>query len=450
MSSSWDDKYARLRKRFATRHPPPYRNEETFMVPPYLKWVNPCMYTAQTVSLGLNSTRLEPGIEHYKAEFQRCFLKWKIGATSPSACQNNAEKIARRAAIPPAYERNTEICYYNPNLVDDCCPDLGNTWDLFIEDLALDMDVRTAYRWYEIDTSPVNPIILKTFLALDALFLVLFLRYSYQTHAGTHAYPPLPEMLYRELHTQALYRLLAESRSGIWRDVFLLENQIPLHILSKVWILMPDMENRKKEEADDLFNNLLRTVVTDRYLQLFQSDSNGEMVVTKALQGKWFLDCDHLLDCFHYVVCYSPPDDIHKAPPLADEKALAPANTIPSAVQLREVGIHLNSDGCVFVHQTKFVDNFWDGAVLHLPKLCISDQTESLLRNLAVFEMVSCHQYPYRPRVGPRLFTVTSFLILMDKLIQSKKDVELLRKDDIIINCLGSNDEMCHMWNTLC
>ncbi|CAM6102030.1 unnamed protein product [Calypogeia fissa] len=64
--------------------------------------------------------------------------------------------------------------------------------------------------------------------------------------------------------------------------------------------------------------------------------------------------------------------------------------------------------------------------------------------------MVSCHQYPYRPRVGPRLFTVTSFLILMDKLIQSKKDVELLRKDDIIINCLGSNGEMCHMWNSLC
>lgn len=298
------------------------------------------MYTAQTVTLGLNSTRLEPRIEHYKAEFQRFFLKWKIVATPPSAWQNKAaEKIARLGPISPAYERNTEICYPNPNLADDCCTHLAYTLDQFIEDLELDVDVTTAYRWYEIDTSPVNPIILKTFLALDGLFLVLFLRYSYQTNAR----PPLPEKVYGELHTQAHYRVLAESRSGIWRDVFLLENQIPLHILAKVWILMPDMENRRKEEADGLFNNLLRTVMTDQYLQLFQTNSDGEIVVSKALEGKWFLDCDHLLDCLHYVVGYSPPDDIHKPPPLADEKALAPANTIPSAVQLREVGIRLNS-----------------------------------------------------------------------------------------------------------
>lgn len=104
-------------------------------------------------------------------------------------------------------------------------------------------------------------------------------------------------------------------------------------------------------------------------------------------------------------------------------------------------------DGCNFIYQIKFEDSFWRGPVLRLPRLSISDQTESLLRNLAVFEMVSCYQWP---RLGPRLSTVTAFLLLLDKLIQQKSDVRLLMGDGIITSSLGSNNEVCEMWSTIC
>jgi hypothetical protein len=107
------------------------------------------------------------------------------------------------------------------------------------------------------------------------------------------------------------------------------------------------------------------------------------------------------------------------------------------------------SDGCNFIYQIKFDNSFRRGPVLLLPRLFISDQTESLLRNLAVFEMVSFYQPP-RPGVGPRLSTITSFLILLDKLIERKADVQLLRGDGIITTSLGNNNEVCELWSTLC
>ncbi|CAM6102559.1 unnamed protein product [Calypogeia fissa] len=124
----------------------------------------------------------------------------------------------------------------------------------------------------------------------------------------------LPDDVRAELKKLALYRVLNEARSDIWRDALLLENQIPLDILSRVWFLMPDMSCREHDEALSLFNQLLKEAVKDRYLELFKSEllesysselEGGEKYVLRAISDKNFLECDHLLDCLHYVVCLS-------------------------------------------------------------------------------------------------------------------------------------------------
>lgn len=328
----WDDRFARFRKRLGAQHPPPYREEVPFKVPAYLKEVKPSQYVPQTVSLGLNH-RLEPGIEYYKAEFQRRFLKWKIEEMERGTAQPAKSPIRQKSG------RNLlAIDIVNADTSS------GYTWEKFIDDLDLAADVKTANRWYEIDANPVRPVILKSFLALDALFLILFLRYSCNDVDSLR----LPNDVYLALKQQTVYRLLAEARAGIWRDVFLLENQIPLHILAKVWVLMPDMERLPGNEALDLFNQLLREVVKDRYLELFESSSEeGTKFVSDKLSDTRFLEsCDHLLDCLHYAVCYSPPppeEDKSVRLRTANEKGSSPANTIPSATQLLKVGIRLNS-----------------------------------------------------------------------------------------------------------
>ncbi|CAM6106335.1 unnamed protein product [Calypogeia fissa] len=426
----WDDSFARFRKRLGAQHPRPHRHEVPYKVPSFLKEVKPSQYVPQTVSLGLNM-RLEPGIESHKTQMFRCFQKWKT-----DSIPSNREQ----QALPPVIRQKSER---NCLAIDGADSLSLYTWDQLIDDLELDTDVITAPRWYEIDATPVRPVILKSFLTLDALFLTLFLRYSRRK-------PPLrlPENVQEELEKQTVYRLLAEARSAIWRDVFLLENQIPLHILLKVWHLMPDMECRDRDDASKLFNTLLKEVVKDRYLELFESSSDeGEKFVSKVLLDKNFLKCDHLLDCLHYVVCYSPEDK--ESVRTADEKGTSPANTIPSATQLLKVGIRLNSDTCNFICRIQFENSFWKGPVLRIPRLFISDPTESLLRNLAAFENVSSNQ-SLRPRVGPRLSTITSFLLLMDKLIQQEADVQLLREDGIITSSMGDNAEVCKVWKTLC
>ncbi|KAK2976214.1 hypothetical protein RJ640_023421 [Escallonia rubra] len=69
-----------------------------------------------------------------------------------------------------------------------------------------------------------------------------------------------------------------------------------------------------------------------------------------------------------------------------------------------------------------------------IPKLCIYDSTEPFLRNLIAFEQCS----PSIPRI------ITSYAFLMDTLINSKEDVEVLEKAGVLENHLGDSEDATH------
>ncbi|KAG2726615.1 hypothetical protein I3760_01G121900 [Carya illinoinensis] len=90
-------------------------------------------------------------------------------------------------------------------------------------------------------------------------------------------------------------------------------------------------------------------------------------------------------------------------------------------------------------HRTKFAIQFRNGVLEILP-LRIEDETETFLRNLIAFEQYS----PYNDSSY-----VTNYMCFMDDLIDSPKDVELLRWKGIIENWLGDDQVASTMVNNL-
>ncbi|KAK2993741.1 hypothetical protein RJ640_018362 [Escallonia rubra] len=75
-----------------------------------------------------------------------------------------------------------------------------------------------------------------------------------------------------------------------------------------------------------------------------------------------------------------------------------------------------------------------------IPKMCIYDSTEPFLRNLIAFEQCS----PSIPR------HITSYAFLMDTLINTKEDVEVLERAGVLENHLGASEDATRLFNTIC
>ncbi|XP_074562917.1 UPF0481 protein At3g47200-like [Curcuma longa] len=105
---------------------------------------------------------------------------------------------------------------------------------------------------------------------------------------------------------------------------------------------------------------------------------------------------------------------------------------IPNATVLNEAGIHFERKK----RAKSFLDiTFRNG----IPQLQIDDNTNSLLRNFIAYEQFSMGSKSH----------VSSYMQLMDCLIDSAADVEVLQQDDIIISGLGDNQEVATLINKL-
>ncbi|GFY83748.1 hypothetical protein Acr_03g0005220 [Actinidia rufa] len=79
-------------------------------------------------------------------------------------------------------------------------------------------------------------------------------------------------------------------------------------------------------------------------------------------------------------------------------------------------------------------------APFEISTLSLNDSTEVFLRNLIAFEQCCPDVSGY----------FTSYAFLMDKLVDSEKDIEVLQKAGIIRNNLGANKEASDLFNKLC
>lgn len=159
-----------------------------------------------------------------------------------------------------------------------------------------------------------------------------------------------------------------------------------------------------------------------------QSVASVNTLVLAFLGFSYRADLDslglHPLDLLHKGLCGPKLDHV------SDEWD----NTMPSASELTDAGIKFEVSKTQFIHDI----NFKNG-VLRLPVFNAHDDTEKHLLNLLAFEKL----YPYTGH------EVLAFMFFMDNLINTEKDVGLLRSKGVIKNLLSSDEELAQLVNSL-
>ncbi|GMN64767.1 hypothetical protein TIFTF001_033823 [Ficus carica] len=195
------------------------------------------------------------------------------------------------------------------------------------------------------------------------------------------------------------------------RDMLLFENQIPLFVLRRLFAL-----TEEKSETDRDFVELA--------LGFF--DFNGERIPHDEIGIDRLDDTPHLLGLVYTALVPETPEPPNNRRELSE--------SIRTAVTLENLG--------VMFHEAQENEAFYDirfsEGVLSIPRLVINDNTESFFRNLVAYEHHSHHH------------RVVDYLHVMDCLIKSSKDVELLRQCGIIENKLWNDVKVSTMFNHIC
>ncbi|XP_008245753.1 PREDICTED: UPF0481 protein At3g47200-like [Prunus mume] len=108
--------------------------------------------------------------------------------------------------------------------------------------------------------------------------------------------------------------------------------------------------------------------------------------------------------------------------------------SIPSVKKLHQAGIKFREESSYHL----FAIQFHNGT-LKIPKLEIHDDTELIPRNLIAFEQCHCTDN-----------YLSDYVFLLDKFVNTKRDVDLLVESEIVVNTLGDNNNVSNMINKLC
>ncbi|XP_010023720.2 UPF0481 protein At3g47200-like [Eucalyptus grandis] len=202
-------------------------------------------------------------------------------------------------------------------------------------------------------------------------------------------------------------------RYCLQRDLLLLENQLPLFFLNKLYDL-----TKRSDEPRELID------IATTYFDFKLGDSG---------QCPTLRESKHLLHLMH--TCWTSglpnvPRLSGRAPPTKEKLMF-----MSSATELRESGVKLRA-----VRGRHMKDIRFENGKLEIPVLIVQDHTESQFRNLIAYE---------QHRQGGGISYFTDYVTLMDCLINSSKDVEVLRRAGIIKNYLGDDEVIAQMFNRM-
>ncbi|OWM66120.1 UPF0481 protein At3g47200-like [Punica granatum] len=194
---------------------------------------------------------------------------------------------------------------------------------------------------------------------------------------------------------------------GVFHDLLLLENQLPFFILEK------------------LFDNaLMKSPVTFFKLtfEYFKDILRAHELVNTRIQVR------HLVD---YVRALQLPSF---ARGVTKSRGIAKFETTRSATELMEAGVRFKrGEGICSVLDIIFRDG-----VLQMPHFVVHEWSEPYYRNMIAYEQ--CHHDDKY---------ISSYIVLMDSLINTQRDVQILIQSGILENQLGSDDDLATLFNTL-
>ncbi|XP_014516177.2 UPF0481 protein At3g47200-like [Vigna radiata var. radiata] len=239
----------------------------------------------------------------------------------------------------------------------------------------------------------------------------------------------------------------------IARDLILLENQIPFFVLLELYEkVVPDCKKEHTGFVDLAFEYF---AFYDPQMWLFsnnQETKKGNFCCSKEpckakSKGSSFKDLkpEHFTDLIRF--SYLPTDET---------KGQASDHVPRTATKLQDSGEYFEKGGgkrklldvtfekkqilslCLCLGCLQCLNHF--KARFRIPQLKVDHNTECLFRNLIAFEQ--CH-YPDKPYI-------CNYVNLIDSLIHTQLDVELLVEKEVIVHELGSHKEVASLVNGLC
>ncbi|KHN18968.1 UPF0481 protein At3g47200-like [Glycine soja] len=303
-------------------------------------------------------------------------------------------------------------------------------------------------------------------LLLDAVFIMeLLLRNcEWKSNSFKHEHEYKHTKSFRVRHSDDLILTQSWLSRNITRDMILIENQIPFFVLQKLYDDVVPGDNKKEEHTAGFVDLAIEYFAfydtqmsssdeTKRVLDKNQSRKNyfsGAIRSSKRPYSKskskdrYSKSAKHFTDLIRYF--YLPSDWVRNSG--------CALHVLRTATKLQDSGVSFEKDverrlldltfekkpilssflcfGCL-----PYLKHF--KARFRIPQLKVDHTTECVFRNLIAFEQ--CH-YPEKPYI-------CNYVSLIDSLIHTQLDVELLVEKEVIVHELGSDKEVAVLVNGL-
>ncbi|XP_022719638.1 UPF0481 protein At3g47200-like [Durio zibethinus] len=191
--------------------------------------------------------------------------------------------------------------------------------------------------------------------------------------------------------------------AGLRRDLLLLENQIPFFVLEELYKLYCNFPR------EDKFDSC--AAPASAFPFLYHACLYFDIPWDKRFEDAEILHFTGLLRCHLVKNCASNSD-----PSMAQKRK---TESVYSATMLHDAGVELKP---VDDQSASWLDIKFEGKELKIPKLNVHSNTEAYIRNVMALEM--CH-YPGETYV-------CAYIELMNYLIRSDKDVDLLMEKGVL------------------
>nr|GLL27245.1 uncharacterized protein LOC109160078 [Ipomoea trifida] len=228
-------------------------------------------------------------------------------------------------------------------------------------------------------------------------------------------------------------------------DMLLFENQLPFDVVSAIYKKMIGDTEEEIPSFIRLVKFVFASLAPKFNINNFYDDNKPQQP----------------MDLLHVVYCLCLPGNAQTLPQSNEAQGNANRwlrlNHMNSATELKHVGISFDKIGKVINMPKKYGNipspnnnstaislfdiTFHNGVIMTIPCFKVDNYTELFFRNMIALEQ-RCSD-----TLNPKYFT--DYARLMDHLVDTNRDVSLLRKKGIIQNLLGEDRKVASIFNNL-
>lgn len=206
--------------------------------------------------------------------------------------------------------------------------------------------------------------------------------------------------------------------SHIRLDLLLLENQLPFFVVEKIFNIC--FTTSTSTHANDMTKIPSFLELTFEYFACYNKSN--------LVSDKGDISIRHFTDLIRIFHLQHP---LERRPRRIDK----PMEHLHCVTELLEAGVRFK----VNTESECLLDLRFSGRVLEIPQLKVEDCTEILFRNMVALEQ--CHY--------PKESYITDYVAVLDFLINTGRDVDILVQKGILVNWLGDSDSVANLVNSL-